>query len=434
MSGPATVIVLAAGQGTRMKLGRPKVLAPLCGRPMIEWVLDAALGLDPERVLVVVGHGADEVREVAEATDPRVRCVLQEEQLGTGHAVQTCVPELGTGAGPVVLLYGDMPLLTTGSVDELVRDQAQSAGGLAMLTSRPADPRGFGRIVRDAAGDVRAIVEEKDASPEERAIPEVNLGVYVFPGDGLREALAKLTNDNAQGEYYITDVVGLFVAAGRKVVARVVGDEAEAIGVNTLAHLAEARTALQYRILERHMAAGVFVEDPVSTYIDHDVTIGTGTRVLPCTVIRGGVKIGAGCEVGPFTHLRTGTVLEDGAEVGNFTEAKQSLVGAGSKAKHLSYLGDARIGAGCNIGAGTIFANYDGKTKSPCTVEDGGFVGSGTILVAPSTVGRGATTGAGAVVTRGSHVPDGETWVGVPARPLARRAPAGDPQDSRGAP
>jgi len=360
------------------------------------------------------------VRRSALERDRRIGFVLQEPQLGTGDALRRCLPELGGATGAVVVLSGDMPLLSAASLERLCAAQAET-GGAALLTARPVDARSFGRVVRDASGGVQRIVEERDALPEVRALSEVNLGVYAFAAEDLARELPRLGRDNAQREYYLTDVVAALVAAGRPVAAVVLEDEREAIGVNTLAHLAEARAALQARILEAHMAAGVWVEDPATTYIDHGVSIGSGTRILPCTVIRSGVEIGAGCEVGPFTHLRAGTVLEDGAEMGNFTEAKASRLGRHSKAKHLAYLGDATIGERANIGAGTVFANYDGKKKHATKVGDRSFIGSGTILVAPATVGEGAVTGAGAVVTRGSQVPPGETWVGVPARPIRRR-------------
>jgi bifunctional UDP-N-acetylglucosamine pyrophosphorylase/glucosamine-1-phosphate N-acetyltransferase len=435
MSRPQTAVILAAGQGTRMKTGWAKVMAPLCGRPMIAWVVEQALALEPERVLVVVGYRADEVRAAVEKLDPRgrVRCVLQQPQLGTGHALQVCLPELGADPGRTVVLYGDMPLMRPESLANLLAAQGSTGGGAALLTARPANPRGFGRIVRDARGELARIVEERDATPAERALDEVNLGVYAFEGRDLVAELPRLANDNAQREYYLTDVVAALARAGRRIATLALEDEQEAIGVNTIRHLSEARSALQARILESHMAAGVYIEDPASTYIDHGVSIGARTRILPCTVIRAGVAIGEDCEVGPFTHLRSGTVLEDGAEMGNFTEAKQSRLGSHSKAKHLAYLGDARIGRRVNIGAGTIFANYDGRAKHACTVGDGSFVGSGTILVAPAEVGAGATTGAGALVTRNSRVPPGEVWVGVPARKLASKSSAPEAPAAGGA-
>ncbi len=431
MTRPETVVILAAGQGTRMKTGWAKVMAPLCGRPMIVWVVDQALALEPKRVLVVVGYREAEVRAAVEKLDPRgrIRCVQQEPQLGTGHALQVCLPELGKDPGTTVVLYGDMPLLRPQSLERLCAARASSSA--ALLTARPRDARGFGRIVRDSSGALARIVEERDASPSERSIDEVNLGVYAFAGRELVAELPKLSNSNSQKEFYLTDAVAALAGAGKRVATLELSDEEEAIGVNTLAHLAEARAALQRRILAAHMEAGVFVEDPATTYVDHGVSIGPRTRILPCTVIRSGVRIGADCEVGPFTHLRSGTVLEDGAEMGNFTEAKASRLGRGSKAKHLAYIGDATLGERVNIGAGTVFANYDGKQKHACTVGDESFVGSGTILVAPSELGRGATTGAGAVLTRNSKVPPGEVWVGVPARPIGSRARGG--KDAGGA-
>ncbi len=421
MARPDTVIVLAAGQGTRMKTGWAKVMAPLCGRPLIAWVLDQALALEPRRVLVVVGYRADEVRKAVEkhpASGAVIECVLQAEQRGTGHAVQCCLPQLADAKGPVVLLYGDMPLLSSASLKRLCDEQLASAGGMALLTSRPHDPRGFGRIVRGADGAVQRIVEEKDADAATRAIDEVNLGVYCFDAGLLREALPALQPNNAQRELYVTDVVAHFVAARRAVRAVEVADELEAIGINTLKHLSEARVAAQERILDEHLARGVYIEDPATTYIDYGVTIGAGTIIEPCTVIRAGAAIGAGCHVGPFAHIGPDTTLEDGAEIGNFVETKRSRIGAKTKAKHLAYIGDGRIGARCNIGAGTIFANYDGKKKSITTVHDGAFVGSGSVLVAPCEIGAGAYTGAGAVVTRNSKLEPGAVWVGVPARKL----------------
>jgi len=416
-----SVVILAAGHGKRMKSAKPKVLHPLCGRPMIAWVLDQALVLEPERVVVVVGHGADEVERAVRALGlgERVRFVRQEPQLGTGHALQVCLPELGADPGVTVVLYGDMPCLRPETLRALVATQVESAGrGLAILTAVPDEPRGFGRILRDARGEVTGIVEERDATPEQKHIDEVNLGVYAFDGPGLVAALPKLSNQNAQNEYYLTDVLAAFVREGRAVRAVELDDHEEGLGVNTLAYLAEARWALQLRILEHHLENGVFIEDPATTYIDHGVEIGAGTRILPCTVIRTGSKVGKDCEVGPFAQLRAGAVLEDGAEIGNFVEVKNTRVGAHAKAKHLAYLGDGEIGARSNIGAGTIFANYDGVKKHVTKLGERVFVGSGSVIVAPNTIGDGATTGAGAIVTRDSNIGAGEVWVGVPAKKL----------------
>ncbi len=426
MQRAGTVVVLAAGQGTRMRSSGAKVLHPLCGRPMLGYVLDPVRALDPERILVVVGHGADEVRRWIEsaAKDARIACVPQPEQKGTGHALQACIPELERSSGPVIVLYGDMPCL---EVATLLALRAALAGcAAALVTARPARLRGFGRIRRDGSGALRGIVEEKDASPEERAIREVNVGVYAFEKQALLERLPRLSNRNAQGEYYLTDVVDLLLEDKKRVATVALEDEREVIGINTLEHLSEARAVLQERILLHHLGNGVYIEDPCTTYVDHGVEIGAGTRILPCSVIRAGVVIGKACEVGPFTHLRSGTHLEDGAEIGNFTETKQARIGKGTKAKHLSYLGDVTIGAQANIGAGTIVANYDGRAKHHTDVGDRAFVGSGSVLIAPCRVGDGALTGAGAVVTRRTEIPPGEAWVGIPAKPLRRGPKAKD--------
>ena len=422
MSQVGTVVILAAGQGTRMKSALPKVLHELCGQPMLGWVIDQALSLDPARIVVVVGHGADQVQAAVESgpASGRLTFVVQEPQNGTGHALQCAAPHIDAAAGAVVVLYGDMPALAKESLADLVQAcEAAGDAGMAMLSSWPEDPTGFGRVVRGDGGEFCSIVEQRDASPEELAIGEVNLGVYAFPAAPLLDYLPRLSNENAQGEYYLTDVPAMFVADGRAVSVVELEDPDEGLGVNTLMQLAEARWALQVRILEEHLAGGVRIEDPATTYIDAGVTIGRGTRILPCTVIRTGVEIGEDCEVGPFTHLRAGTTLADGAEVGNFTECKNSTLGRRTKAKHLAYLGDADLGDGCNVGAGTIFANYDGVKKHRTTVGDGAFLGSGTTVVAPNAIGAGATTGANSVVRRETGIGEHEVWAGVPARQLA---------------
>jgi len=420
------VVVLAAGQGTRMRSPVPKVLQPLCGRPMLAWVLDQARSLDPERVALVLSPGGEAILEGLEAAGERtgageeLTVVTQPEARGTGHAVQCCVDVLRDRPNaPVVVLYGDMPALSEATLERLVA--ARPAGGLSLLTAVPPDPMAFGRIVRDGEGRVVRIVEERDATPDERAIREVNAGVYCLEAGLLVDCLARLDDDNAQGELYLTDVVADVASRGLGVAALVADDHREVQGVNTLAQLAHARDIVQERVHEVHLAAGVRIEDPSTTTIDYGVTIGRGTTIFPCTVIRRGVAVGEGCEVGPFTHLRVGTALRDGAQVGNFTETKNATLGEGAKAKHLTYLGDVTVGARSNIGAGTIVANYDGTHKHTTTIGERAFVGSGSVLVAPSEVGAGSLTGAGAVVPRGTVIPPGEVWVGVPARRLRAR-------------
>ena len=419
MAQAARVVVLAAGQGKRMHSALPKVLHPICGRPMIGWVLETALELDPERVIVVVGHAREEVEAAvrAEFPDAPISFVVQAEQLGTGHAVECAAEELEGFDGPVIVLCGDTPLLRSGGLKGLL-DVRESSGDVSMLSAYVPAPTGYGRIVRGEEDDFERIVEERDATEDERRISEINLGVYAFGAGDLMSYLGRVESQNAQGERYLTDVLGMYAADGREVEIVELEDAEEAAGVNSLSDLAEVRWGVQLRVLEGHLNNGVQIEDPATTYIDHGAHIGAGTVIFPCTVIRAGVRVGAGCEVGPFTHLRVGTVLKDGAQVGNFTECKKSIIGEGSKAKHLSYLGDTVIGKGANIGAGTIFANYDGVAKHQTVVGDGAFVGSGTTVVAPNEIGAGATTGAGAVVTRSARVGDGEVWVGVPARQL----------------
>lgn len=423
MSSPVSVVILAAGKGTRMKSAKPKVLHPLCGRPMLEWVLDQATGLDPQKIVLVVGHQAGEVEEAARealkgsAFENRLQTVVQEPQLGTGHAVSMATPALGPDPGTVMVLYGDMPLLRTETLEELLAQRDEGgAGCIALLTSGMDDPHGYGRVIRGDDGSFQAIVEEKDCDDDQRMVDEVNLGVYAFDGAGLLRDLPLLSTDNAQGEMYLTDLPGMAAADGREVRPLQVVDQDEGLGINDLSQLAAARWELQMRILGAHMDAGVQILDPQSAWVDFGVEIGPGTRLLPSVVIERGVKIGANCSVGPFSHLRVGTEMHDRSEIGNFTECKQTKMGEGSKAKHLSYLGNAQVGQKTNIGAGTIFANYDGKTKHTTEVGDGVSIGSGTIVVAPNTIPNGVTTGAGAVFVSEAGVGEGETWMGMPAK------------------
>ena len=418
MPAPLAVIVLAAGLGKRTKVSIPKVLLPLCGRTLLGTVLDTVAELAPARTVVVVHHQKEKVEKSLAGRDG-LTLVDQGQPKGTGHAVQVAWEQLRGFQGDVLIVYGDCPLVTADTLRQL--REVRGGAAAALLTALVDDPRGLGRIVRDAGGRLLGIREERDCNAEELGIDEINAGFYCFTADRLGPALAGLRSDNAQKEYYLTDAIGALLQQGQGVVTHTVDDAEEVLGINSLRELATARAVMQERIQLQHLAEGVLIEDPVTTYIEWGVRIGRDTRILPCTVLRAGVVIGEGCEVGPFAHLRDRTRLEDGAEIGNFVEVKKSTVGAGTKAKHLTYLGDAHIGKKANIGAGTITANYDGKHKHETRIEDGAFIGSGTVLVAPCTVGANAMTGAGAIVKRASVVPAGEIWVGVPARPITKR-------------
>ncbi|MSR38711.1 MAG: bifunctional N-acetylglucosamine-1-phosphate uridyltransferase/glucosamine-1-phosphate acetyltransferase [Planctomycetes bacterium] len=407
------VVCLAAGLGKRTKVSIPKVLLPLCGRTLAGSALDVTDALLPDRTIVLVHHQADKVQR-ALANRTSVTFVDQGKPMGTGHAVKAAMHALGDFDGDVLVIYGDCPLMTTATLSAL--RLARGTAPCAMLTAYPSDTDGLGRILRDEAGRLLGIREAKDCSKDQLLIDEINAGFYCFDARALGPALQTLKPNNAQGEYYLTDVIAQFVAEGRDVATIEAEAGDEILGVNSLADLAVARLVMQERILMEHLHNGVIITDPSTTFIDHGVKIGADTRILPCTVISVGCTIGKHCEVGPFAHLRAGTVLEDGAEIGNFVEAKKTLVGAGSKAKHLTYLGDTVIGKNANIGAGTITANYDGVNKHETRIGDRVFIGSGTVIVAPSQLGADSMTGAGAVVKPNTLIGEREVWVGVPAR------------------
>jgi bifunctional UDP-N-acetylglucosamine pyrophosphorylase/glucosamine-1-phosphate N-acetyltransferase len=432
------VIVLAAGQGTRMKSRLPKVLQPLGGRTLLAHVLDTAQSLSPAGIHVVHGHGAEEVRSRLASFD--VRWVLQAEQLGTAHAVRQAIGGIPDPA-TVLVLYGDVPLVTLSTLRTLAA--AAGSGELGLLTVELADPRGYGRILRDSRGEVNAIIEEKDASESQRQLRETNTGLLACNAKSLRGWLERVGNDNAQGEYYLTDIVALAVQDGVRVRAVRAESAQEVMGINDKTQLAEAERALQLRQARRLMADGLTLKDPArfdlrgELSIGRDVTIdvnvviegrvtladgvsigpncwlrdceiGPGSEVLPNSVLDG-VRLGAGCHVGPFARLRPGTELADGARVGNFVEVKQARVGAGSKINHLSYVGDAEIGRDVNVGAGVITCNYDGASKHRTVIGDGAFIGSDSQLVAPVEVGADATIGAGSTITR--NAPPGKLTV-----------------------
>jgi bifunctional UDP-N-acetylglucosamine pyrophosphorylase/glucosamine-1-phosphate N-acetyltransferase len=428
-------VVLAAGQGTRMRSQLPKVLHRVCGRPMLFHAIAAARGAAPARTLVVIGHGADQVADTLEGSG--VECVVQAEQLGTGHALRTALATTPEWRGDVLVLNGDAPLLRPETLQRLVEAHAEQGNGLTMLTFNPTDPSGYGRVVRDKVGKVEAVIEEKDCTARQRAIREANPGVYVFD-NSVREVLAGLERSNAAGEEYLTDAVAAYHAAGRPVGAVVADDPDELEGVNTRVQLARAERLMRERIGEQAMLAGVTLLDPATTYLDADariaadVTIHAGCHVEGATVIGAGTtlgphtrvidsRLGANVEVtgysvireatiendvtiGPFAHLRPGARLGAGVHIGNYVEVKNSSLGPRTKAGHHAYIGDAEIGADVNIGAGTITVNFDGREKHRTVIEDGAFIGSDTALVAPVRIGRGAVTGAGSVITK--DVPD----------------------------
>ena len=425
MNSPLSVVILAAGRGTRMKTAAPKVLFDLCGLPSLLHVVRSARALDPEKIVVVVskeGRTACERAVMADAAAcGEVEFAIQDPPLGTGHAVQAALPAVDADGTDLLVLYGDGPLIRTASLRLLKERHQQACAGASLLTAVVDDPTGLGRIITDADGRVARIVEELDADAEQKRIRMVNTGILLLGRGVGREALQALTNENAKGEFYLTDTSELVRKAGRTVESVPLADPTEATAFNSTAELATVRAVLRDRIVKSHQENGVDFVDPATSYVDIDVEIGPGTRILPCTVIGKGVRIGPHCSVGPFAHLRVETVMEEGAQIGNFTEVKKSVIGAGAKALHLTYLGDVSVGAGSNIGCGTITANYDGAEHHATTIGKGAFIGSGTILIAPTEVGEGGVTGAGAVVLRDTRIGEGEVYIGMPARPLKRK-------------
>ncbi len=416
MNGPVAII-LAAGQGKRMKSEKAKVLHEVCGRPMIRYVVDAARGAGARTIVVVVGYAADQVHDYL-GDEPDILFATQTEQLGTGHAAKVCRPLLNDYEGPAMILVGDEPLLRPAPLADLFHRQQVEKAACLLGTAVLPDPTGFGRILRDTSGRFLRIVEERDCTPEERAIKETNPSCYVFELPGLWEALERIGTSNVQHEYYLTDAPAVLMAMGRKVLAINVLEPEDVLGVNTRQHLAQATAIMQARIHDHWMTEGVTIVDPRNTYIDGRVTIGRDTVIYPFTAITGRVRIGAGCRIGPHAHLRDGTVLDDGVEVGAFVEVNRSHLGSGTIVRHLAYLGDAEVGPGVNVGATAVTANFDGERKHPTRIGAGSRIGAGAVLVAPVAVGRDAVVGANAVVTKGNDVPDGQTVVGVPARPL----------------
>ena len=443
-----TAVLLAAGQGTRMKSDLPKVLHPLCGRPMLWHVLNALKDVGTEKPVVVVGHGAEEVTKYL---GDSAQTVLQEPQLGTGHAAMQAEPLLKGNTDYVIVTYADMPLLRGETFKQLLETQRLNTGPMSLLTVTADDPRGFGRIVRNPDGTVSAIVEEYVATPEQQQIKELNVGAYCFKADWFWDALHRIEKNPKKGEYYLTDIVEIAVKDNLPVQAVVHDDFIETIGINTRVHLSEAEAAMRMRINRGHMLNGVSMMNPETTYIEIGVKIGKDTIIMPNTYIHGDTTIGErnvigpnsiirdttignDCKIlasvmegaileddvdmGPFARLRKGAHLKSHVHMGNFGEVKDSTLNEGVKMGHFSYIGNANVGAHTNIGAGTITANYDGEKKHPTVIGEDVFIGSDTMLVAPVKLGDGARTGAGAVVTK--DVPEDTLVVGTPARAIRK--------------
>ncbi len=442
------VVILAAGEGTRMLSTLPKPLHPLLGKPLIEFVLEASESLSEKPPVMVVGYGADLIKD---RLGERVRFVEQVELLGTGHAVQQVEELLSGNSDLVLILYGDMPLIRLSTLKSIIETQDSHDGPMTILTVESANPRGFGRINRDSGGNIRAIVEEADASPEELLITELNAGIYCFRSDWLWPSLKKL-GISPKGEYYLTDLVSLAAEEGLSIKSVLAEDPEELIGINTRVHLAESSQILRKRINQELMLSGVTIIDPSSTYIDPEVMVGRDTMIFPNTYLQGNTVLGQKCligpgtrifnsqignsceiefsviessivedgvDIGPFSHLRKGAHLGPGVHVGNFGEIKDSYLGEGSKMGHFSYVGNAQIGKDVNIGAGAITCNYDGKEKHQTVIKDGVFIGSDSMLVAPLEIGENSSTGAGSVVTK--DVPPDTVVVGMPARQISKK-------------
>ena len=423
-------IVLAAGQGTRMKSDLYKVLHPVCGKPMVAHVIDNIEKLGAERIVSIVGHGAEKVEETL---GDKSEYALQKEQLGTAHAVQQAEKILENLEGTTIVVCGDTPLIRSETMGALIAHHNESGAKATILTAIADDPTGYGRVIRGENGQVLRNVEQKDASKEEQQVVEINTGTYCFDNKVLFETLKKVTNNNAQGEYYLPDVIGILQAEGALVAAYVTDDFTETLGINDRVVLAEAERVMRHRLAEMHMRNGVTIINPDNTYISADAEIGRDTVLQPGTMIEGKTVIGDGCTIGPnsqivdstigdqttihssvvlqseigsntaigpFAHIRPETNLGDSVRIGNFVEVKKSTLGDGSKAAHLSYIGDANVGSGVNFGCGTIVVNYDGKKKHVTTVEDDAFIGCNSNLIAPVTVGKGAYVAAGSTISK----------------------------------
>ncbi|MFH1665792.1 MAG: NTP transferase domain-containing protein [Candidatus Omnitrophota bacterium] len=407
-----TAVILAAGEGTRMKTKLPKVLHKVGSMTMLGKVISNLKEAGVADIVVVVGYKAEQVEELFKG---QVRFVRQTELLGSGDALIRAMGSLGETSGKVLVTCGDAPLIPSETYRKMTREK--EGVSCVVLTCEVPDPSAYGRIVRDAGGNVRNIAEEKDATREEKEIREINVGTYCFLRGDLERFLKEIKMNEKKREFYLTDIIGILTANGKKVASESCGIE-EMIGINSRKDLALASGIVNRKKLEELMVSGVTIVDPDTTRVDETASVGRDTVVFPFTVIEGDVMVGEGCKIGPFAHLRSGTTLADDVEIGNFVEVCRTEIGSGTRVKHHAYLGDAVIGKCVNIGAGAVTANYDGRKKNSTVIGDNASIGAGAVLVAPVKVGRGATVGAGSVVTKMKDVADGETVVGIPARSI----------------
>ena len=400
-----------------MKSQIPKVLHPICGKPMLGYVLDLAKDLKLEPTFVVVGHKKELLKTILD--EYKARPIHQERLLGTADAVSRVKSALKGFSGNILILYGDQPLLQVETLKKLIQKHLENKASATILSASMANPFGYGRIIRDNYARITAIIEEKDASPPQKNLSEINTGIICFKKEALFKAISRIRPDNAKKEYYLTDAIKIMAGEGLVIESLCITDDAaQAQGINSRQDLAQAQKIMRLRILEKIMDAGVTVVDPDSTYIDAACSLGQDTVIYPFTIIEKGVKIGKFCQLGPFCHLRPESIIEDKAIIGNFTELVRCRIGKNTLMKHFSYLGDALVGSNVNIGCGTVAANFDGKNKQKTVIADNAFIGSDTVLRAPVKIGKKSITGAGAVVTK--DVKAGEVVVGVPARPLKK--------------
>ncbi len=418
MSKNVAVIILAAGKGERMKSELPKVLHCLCGRPLVSYVLSLVKDLKIKSKVAVVGYKHEKVRAHLGGD---IKVAVQEKLLGTADAVRKALALLKGFHGTTLILYGDIPLLKKETIDKLIKRHRDVGASATFLTAKMEKPQGYGRVLRDKYSTMCGIIEEKDADDFQKDIKEINTGIACFDKDKLVEALKSVKLNKKKKEYYLTDVIGILYSKNELVETVDLSDACEGMGINSQKELAKAARVMQQRINDELMDAGVNITDPQTTFIDYGVKIGQGTVIYPFTVIEKNVKIGKNCFIGPFVHLREDTQVKNHVTLGNFLEVARSRLDSGIFIKHFGYIGDARLGRSVNIGAGTVTANFDGKNKNTTVIEDGAFIGSDTVLVAPVRIGKSAVTGAGAVVLKDSKVPAGEVVVGVPARLLKKR-------------